>query len=122
HEVNDHIRENTPVDVRLMTPNEAMKEGALALFGEKYGEEVRVVSMGEEGPEPFSIELCGGTHVNRTGDIGYFKIIAESGIAAGVRRIEALTGRMAEDFATTQQQTVISLAELFKISPAGVEE
>lgn len=121
-EVNDQIRQNTLVNVRLMTPDEASREGALALFGEKYGEEVRVVSMGEEIGEPFSIELCGGTHVERTGDIGYFKIISESGIAAGIRRIEALTGRMAEDFATSQQQVVLSLADQLKVPPAHVTE
>jgi alanyl-tRNA synthetase len=121
-EVNDHIRNNTPVNVRIMTPDEATKTGALALFGEKYGEEVRVVSMGEEINEPYSIELCGGTHVSQTGDIGYFKIISESGIAAGIRRIEALTGPMAEDFATTQQETVLSLADQLKVAPPTLSE
>ncbi len=121
-EVNDQVRANTPVSVRVMTPEEATKEGALALFGEKYGEEVRVVSMGEEARAPFSVELCGGTHVERTGDIGYFKILSESGIAAGIRRIEALTGPMAEDFATAQHQTVLALASLLKVTPQGVGE
>jgi len=121
-EVNDQIRANTPVSVRVMTPEEATKEGALALFGEKYGEEVRVVSMGEEIKAPFSVELCGGTHVERTGDIGYFKILSESGIAAGVRRIEALTGPMAEDFATAQHQSVLTLATLLKVTSQGVRE
>lgn len=121
-EVNDQIRANTLVAVRIMTPDEATKEGALALFGEKYGEEVRVVSMGEEAKSPFSVELCGGTHVERTGDIGYFKILSESGIAAGIRRIEALTGPMAEDFATSQHQAVLTLATLLKVTPQGVGE
>ncbi len=121
-EVNDQVRRNSPVNVRLMTPQEATDEGALALFGEKYGEEVRVVSMGEEVDAPFSIELCGGTHVDRTGDIGYFKIISETGIAAGIRRIEAFTGRMAEDFANVQQKTVFNIADQLKISPSQMTE
>ncbi len=121
-EVNDQVRQNTPVNVRLMTPEEASKEGALALFGEKYGEEVRVVAMGEEVQEPFSVELCGGTHVKRTGDIGYFKIMSESGIAAGIRRIEAFTGRMAEDFAISQQKILGSLADQLKVAPGIVDE
>ena len=91
-EVNARIRENTPVATRLMAPEEAVEAGALALFGEKYGEEVRVVSMGGEESLPFSTELCGGTHVERTGDIGSFKITQETAVAAGVRRVEALTG------------------------------
>jgi len=121
-EVNEQVRKNAPVNVRLMTPEEASKEGALALFGEKYGEEVRVVAMGEDIDEPFSVELCGGTHVSATGDIGYFKIISESGIAAGIRRIEAFTGRMAEDFASSQQQMILGFAEQFKIPPAAVKD
>jgi alanyl-tRNA synthetase len=121
-EVNDQIRENTPVNVKIMTPDEATKEGALALFGEKYGEEVRVVSMGEEINAPFSVELCGGTHVDRTGDIGYFKIISESGIASGIRRIEALTGPGAEDFANIQTQIVLGLAEQLKATSSNLSE
>lgn len=120
-EVNDQARQNTLVNVRLMSPQEAEKAGAMALFGEKYGEEVRVVSMGEDIEEPYSVELCGGTHVERTGDIGYFKIISESGISAGIRRIEALTGRMAEDFAASQQQVVTSLANQLKVAPSALE-
>ncbi len=97
-EVNARIRKNGPVGTRLMTPEAAIEAGALALFGEKYGEEVRVLSMGgEEGEERYSVELCGGTHVRRTGDIGLFKILSEGGVAAGVRRIEALTGKAALD-------------------------
>lgn len=121
-EVNAQVRENTPVNVKIMTPDEATKGGALALFGEKYGEEVRVVSMGEEINEPFSVELCGGTHVDRTGDIGYFKIISESGIAAGIRRIEALTGPGAEHHAFTQNQTIINLASQLKTTPPSLLE
>ena len=92
--MNARIRENSEVTTRLMTPDAAVEMGAMALFGEKYGEEVRVVSMGHgEGNKPaYSIELCGGTHVRRTGDIGQFKIVSEGAVAAGVRRIEAVTG------------------------------
>ena len=97
-EVNARIRENSEVTTRLMTPEAAVELGAMALFGEKYGDEVRVVAMGEpDGNKPaWSIELCGGTHVRRTGDIGYFRIVGETAVAAGVRRIEAVTGAAAE--------------------------
>ncbi len=96
-EVNARVRENTEVTTRLMSPEAAVGEGAMALFGEKYGEEVRVVSMGEgdEKRPAYSIELCGGTHVRRTGDIGLFRITGESAIGAGLRRIEATTGEAA---------------------------
>ena len=97
-EVNAKIRENTEVTTRLMTPDAAVEMGAMALFGEKYGEEVRVVTMGApDGNKPaWSIELCGGTHVRRTGDIGSFKIVSEGAVSAGIRRIEAVTGAAAE--------------------------
>ncbi len=97
-EVNARIRENSPLSTHLMTPDEAVENGALALFGEKYGEEVRVVSMGEDGDNAYSVELCGGTHVRRSGDIGMFTIISEAAVAAGVRRIEALTGEAARAY------------------------
>src|SRR5262245_58998817 len=86
--VNDAIRSNAPVKANVMKYDDAIRAGALAFFGDKYGDEVRVLAMGDH-----STELCGGTHVGRTGDIGFFKIIAEGGIAAGVRRVEAVTGR-----------------------------
>jgi alanyl-tRNA synthetase len=95
-EVNARIRENTRVVTRLMTPEAAVAEGAMALFGEKYGDEVRVVSMGGGGSaQPWSVELCGGTHVRRTGDIGLFHILGESAVSAGVRRLEAVAGAAA---------------------------
>ena len=97
-EVNAEIRENTEVTTRLIIPDAAVEMGAMALFGEKYGEEVRVVTMGApDGNKPaWSIELCGGTHVRRTGDIGSFKIVSEGAVSAGIRRIEAVTGAAAE--------------------------
>ncbi|MBU6425646.1 MAG: alanine--tRNA ligase, partial [Rhodospirillales bacterium] len=96
-DVNAHIRENTEVTTRLMTPEEAVKLGAMALFGEKYGDEVRVVSMGggSDDKSAWSIELCGGTHVARTGDIGLFRIVSEGAVSAGIRRIEAVAGEAA---------------------------
>ena len=96
-DVNAHIRGNSEVTTRLMTPEEAVKLGAMALFGEKYGDEVRVVSMGgaDEGKSAWSIELCGGTHVARTGDIGLFRIVSEGAVSAGIRRIEAVAGEAA---------------------------
>ncbi|KRW94929.1 alanine--tRNA ligase [Paracoccus sp. MKU1] len=103
-EVNDFIRQNSPVETRIMTPDDARALGAQALFGEKYGDEVRVVSMGElpgsgkgTGGQTYSLELCGGTHVARTGDIGMFALTSETASAAGIRRIEALTGQAAMD-------------------------
>jgi alanyl-tRNA synthetase len=102
-----------------MTPDDAVKAGALALFGEKYGDEVRVVSMGGGIDDPhFSTELCGGTHVRRTGDIGLFKIVGEGAVAAGVRRIDALTGRGAVDYVTEREKLLADAADALKIQPA----
>ena len=102
--VNSMVSKNSDVKTRLMTPDEAVKNGALALFGEKYGEEVRVLSMGDDEGEYFSTELCGGTHVKNTGDIGKFKIISQSSIAAGVRRIEALRDKQLEDYLNNKEK------------------
>ena len=96
--VNSMVTKKTAVKTRLMTPDEAVENGALALFGEKYGDEVRVLSMGDENGKYFSTELCGGTHVKNTGDIGKFKIISQSSIAAGVRRVEALRDKQLDDY------------------------
>jgi len=119
-EVNRRIRLNDAVVTRIMSPQEAMKKGAMALFGEKYGDEVRVVSMGgaEPGKEFFSVELCGGTHVRRTGDIGAFKILGDSALAAGVRRIEALTGAAALAYLNEQEARLNEVARVLKTSPA----
>ncbi|MBP7252179.1 MAG: alanine--tRNA ligase [Alphaproteobacteria bacterium] len=124
-EVNRRICLNSDVTTRLMTPDEAVKEGAMALFGEKYGDEVRVVSMGgndQDGRPAFSVELCGGTHVRRTGDIGAFKIVAESAVAAGVRRIEALTGTRAIAYLAEQEQRLQHIAATLKVSPQEATE
>src|SRR6185503_757686 len=94
-EVNAQIRSNEPVTTRLMTPDDAIAAGAMALFGEKYGDEVRVLSMGRHTDADYSVELCGGTHVRALGDIQLLKIISESAVSSGVRRIEALTGEAA---------------------------
>jgi alanyl-tRNA synthetase len=112
--VNQEIRRNVPVEARVMKYDEAIKSGAMALFGEKYGDEVRVLSMGD-----FSTELCGGTHVRRTGDIGFFKVVSETGIAAGVRRIEAVTADGA--LAWVQQQEA-SLQQAAAALKAPVQE
>ena len=96
--VNEMVQTQSNVKTRLMTPKEAVNNGALALFGEKYGDEVRVLSMGDEKNKYFSTELCGGTHVKNTGDIGKFKIISQSSIAAGVRRVEALRDKQLEKY------------------------
>jgi alanyl-tRNA synthetase len=114
--VNRIIRQNTSVGTRLMPQDAAIEAGAMALFGEKYGEEVRVVNMGVSDGVDYSVELCGGTHVERTGDIGILKIVSESAIAAGVRRIEALTGSAAFDYVLKQEQALADVASLLKVS------
>ena len=123
-EVNARIRENTEVTTRHMTPEEAIENGAMALFGEKYGDEVRVVSMGapEEGRAGWSIELCGGTHVRRTGDIGLFRITSESGVSSGVRRIEAVTGRAAENTTIATEERLLQMAAMLRVPPAEAPE
>ena len=124
-EVNAMIRQNRTVETRLMTPEAAIEAGALALFGEKYGDEVRVVSMGfdAEGTDGnFSVELCGGTHVDRLGDIGLFKIVAESAVSAGVRRIEALTGEAARQYFQDQEDRLLDAAAALKVAPQEVAD
>ncbi len=123
-EVNARIRENSEVTTRLMTPDAAVELGAMALFGEKYGDEVRVVAMGEpDGNKPaWSIELCGGTHVRRTGDIGYFRIVGETAVAAGVRRIEAVTGASAEAMVLETQTRLNDVAGALRAAPAEVAD
>jgi alanyl-tRNA synthetase len=119
-EVNARIRENDAVRTRLLTPERAVVEGALALFGEKYGDEVRVVSMGGAAADerPYSVELCGGTHVRRTGDIGLFKIVGESSVASGVRRVEALTGAAAEIHLAGEEDLLRQSAATLRTNPA----
>ncbi len=115
--VNEQIRLNNPVSATVMPKEEAVKAGAMALFGEKYGDEVRVLKIGE-----FSTELCGGTHVERSGDIGCFKIIGETGIAAGVRRIEAVTGAGALDWLASREKALAIIAGLLKSVPEKAPE
>ncbi len=122
-EVNAVIRQNLPADTQEMAPEEAMKAGAIALFGEKYGASVRVLALGHAltgEDKAYSVELCGGTHVGRTGDIALFKIVAETGIAAGVRRVEALTGEAARRYLLDQAAVAKDLAERFKAQVAEV--
>ena len=115
--VNAGVRANLAVITRLMTPKAATDAGAIAEFGEKYGDEVRVVAMGE-GPERVTVDLCGGTHVRRTGDIGLFKIIGEGAVGSGVRRIEAVTGAAAEAWIDQQVELLAHAAEALKVPPA----
>jgi alanyl-tRNA synthetase len=115
-EVNTVVVQNTPTETKLMNPADAIAHGAVALFGEKYGDEVRVLTLGRSlvGDAPYSIELCGGTHVARTGDIGLFAIVSEQGIAAGVRRVEGLTGEPARLWLMSQAQAARTLADALK--------
>ena len=117
-EVNREILANNVVTTNLMPPEDAMDYGALALFGEKYGDEVRVISMVGSTGENYSVELCGGTHVKRTGDIGMFRIISESAIGAGLRRIEAVTGIGALDFSRQQESILRASSNVLKVKPA----
>ncbi len=122
-EVNRRIRLNAEVTTRLMTPQEAVEQGAMALFGEKYGDEVRVVSMGgrdDDAARDFSVELCGGTHVRLTGDIGMMKIISESAVSAGVRRVEAVTGAAVLEMLSRQEATLRETAEVLKAPVAEI--
>lgn len=122
---NEIVVQNAPVTTRLMSVDDAIAEGAMALFGEKYGDEVRVVSMGtakhgDRAGKPYSVELCGGTHVRETGDIGLIRILSDSAVGAGVRRIEALTGEAAREYLSTQDERVKSLAAILKVQPDDV--
>jgi alanyl-tRNA synthetase len=121
-EVNAQIRANEPVTTRLMTPDDAIAAGALALFGEKYGDEVRVLSMGkgEAGGAYYSVELCGGTHVRALGDIALFKIVSEGAVSSGVRRIEALTGEAARTYLIERDEAVKAVAAVLRTSPDDV--
>jgi alanyl-tRNA synthetase len=113
--VNREIRRNNPVEKRIMKYDDAIKAGAMALFGEKYGDEVRVLRMGD-----FSTELCGGTHVERTGDIGFFKIVSETGIAAGIRRVEAVTAEGALAYTQSEHEQLEKIASALKAQPQEV--
>ncbi len=121
-EVNAEIRANEQVSTRLMTPDDAVAAGALALFGEKYGDEVRVLSMGRTGGEGrnYSVELCGGTHVRATGDIGIFRIISESAVSSGVRRIEAMTGEGARQWLVGREEALKAAASVIRATPEEV--
>lgn len=123
--VNTEIRANTPVETRVMPLEEARETGAMALFGEKYEDEVRVVVMGTQTPganKTFSVELCGGTHVKRTGDIGLLKIVSEGALSSGIRRIEALTGTNALAYLENKEKAVQDIAALYKSGTADIVE
>lgn len=125
--VNEQIQANTPARIEHMSIDEAMSQGAMALFGEKYGSDVRVLTMGTDRivdgqRKPFSIELCGGLHVQRTGDIGVLKITSESGIAAGIRRVEAVTGMNAVKNIQQSEQQLSELASQLKVKRPEVAQ
>ncbi|WP_028640967.1 alanine--tRNA ligase [Novosphingobium acidiphilum] len=120
-DVNAQIRANTPVTTRLMTPDEAIEAGAMALFGEKYGDEVRVLSMGNAADTHYSVELCGGTHVRALGDIGVFRVVSESAVSSGIRRIEALTGEGARQWLIAREDALKATASLLRTTPDDVE-
>ena len=119
-DVNAQIRGNESVTTRLMTPDDAIEAGAMALFGEKYGDEVRVLSMGRTTEKHYSVELCGGTHVSALGDIALFKIVSESAVSSGVRRIEALTGEAARLWLTDREEKLKAAAAALKTAPDEV--
>ena len=119
-DVNAHIRDNQPVTTRLMTPEEAIAAGAMALFGEKYGDEVRVLSMGRDIDADYSVELCGGTHVSALGDIQLFVITSEGAVSSGIRRLEALTGEAARQWLASRDARLREAAALLKASPEEV--
>ena len=125
-EVNERVRLNAPVSTRLMPTDQAIEAGAMALFGEKYGDEVRVVTMGGDDPDepehPYSLELCGGTHVAQTGDIGGFLVIGESAVGAGIRRVEALTGEAAQVYTAERLRTLEQVAQQLRTTPDQVSE
>src|SRR5690606_23811948 len=119
------VVQNSPITTRLMSVDDAIAEGAMALFGEKYGDEVRVVSMGTglhgaKASRPYSVELCGGTHARSTGDIGLVRIVSDGAVAAGVRRIEALTGEAARKYLDEQERRLKTVAATLKVAPGDV--
>ncbi|KQU62448.1 alanine--tRNA ligase [Sphingomonas sp. Leaf339] len=118
--VNEQVRGNGAVTTRLMTPDDAIAEGAMALFGEKYGDEVRVVSMGEDAEGIYSIELCGGTHVRALGDIGLFKVVGEGAVSSGIRRVEALTGEAARIWLNARDEKLREAAATLRSTPDEV--
>ena len=124
-EVNAVVRQNDETETSESTPDEAIAKGALALFGEKYGDKVRVLTIGQVPGDPdkaYSVELCGGTHVRRTGDIALFKIVGESAVSAGVRRVEALTGEAAREYLEQQASIAKAAADTLKVPVAELEK